>query len=109
MNCLEQEGLQSDQRYVESYVHSRCSRGFGPVKISLELKQRGISSDVISAYIDFNDSIWLEMACEEYTKKFGGVEISSAKERAKRMRFLQSRGFTGDIIQKALDSTVEHS
>jgi regulatory protein len=104
LEALAREGLQSDERYTESYVHMRRKRGYGPLKIKLELKQRGISSDLIAAYLKFNDEIWLETACQAYKKKFGSKLFDSANEQAKRMRFLQSRGFTGDIIQKTFDA-----
>ncbi len=99
---LAEEGLQSDERYTESYVHMRRNRGYGPLKIKLELQQRGVSSELVEAYVEFNDKIWLETARLAYEKKFAGKLLETAKERAKRMRFLQSRGFTGDIIQKTL-------
>lgn len=100
LDHLQGEGLQSDKRYTESYVHSRGRRGFGPLRIKLELQERGIASDLVDAYVDFNDQVWLDVACKEYEKKFGAQATESAKDRAKHMRFLQSRGFTGDIIQK---------
>lgn len=92
--------MQSDARYTESYVHSRGRRGFGPLRIKIELQERGVSPELVSSYVDFDDRVWLEVACKEYEKKFGTEATHSAKDRAKRMRFLQSRGFTGDIIQK---------
>jgi regulatory protein len=94
--------LQSDERYTESYVNMRRNRGYGPLKIKLELQQRGVSSQLIEAYVEFGDKVWLETARHAYEKKFGGKPLETPNERAKRMRFLQSRGFTGDIIQKTL-------
>ena len=35
---LKQENLQSDERFAESYTRSRSVKGFGPEKISYELK-----------------------------------------------------------------------
>lgn len=104
LEYLAKEGLQSDERYAESYVHMRRKRGFGPLKIKLELQQRGVSSELVETYVEFNDEIWLDTACQAYEKKFGVKLLDTANERAKRMRFLQSRGFTGDIIQKTFDS-----
>ncbi len=40
---LTEEGLQSDQRFAESFVQSRINQGKGPVRIRLDLGQRGIS------------------------------------------------------------------
>ena len=36
---LQQEGLLSDERYAESYIHMRMNKGYGPLKIELELKE----------------------------------------------------------------------
>lgn len=107
LDCLVSEGLQSDKRYVESYVHSRGRRGFGPLRIKLELQARGVTSDLVDMHVDFNDQTWFEVAHREYEKKFGAEATKSAKDRAKRMRFLQSRGFTGDIIRKTFAAFSE--
>jgi regulatory protein len=104
LDVLAQEGLQSDERFAESYVHMRRKRGYGPLKIKLELQQRGISSALIDIYVEFNDEVWFETACQVYEKKFGAKLLDSANERAKRMRFLQSRGFSGDIIQQTFET-----
>jgi len=104
LEYLIHEGLQSDERYAESYVQMRRRRGYGPLKIKQELQQRGVPLDLVDAYVDFYDEVWLETACQAYEKKYGGKVLDSPNERAKRMRFLQSRGFTGDIIQKTFDS-----
>lgn len=108
MQVLIQDGLQSDERYAESYVHMRRKRGYGPLKIKQELQQRGVSSELVEAFVEFNDKVWLDTACQAYEKKFGALSmdgaLNTANERAKRMRFLQSRGFTGDIIQKTFSS-----
>lgn len=63
-----------------------------------------MSSDLIDTHIDFHDEVWLDTARKEYAKKFGQQSMESIKDRAKRMRFLQSRGFTGDIIQKTFEA-----
>ena len=100
---LEREGLQSDARFTESYIHSRSKRGFGPLRIKYELQQRGISSDLVDTHVDFNDQVWLQNSYREYEKKFGVHSVKSTQDQAKCMRFLQSRGFTNDIIRKTID------
>ena len=103
LDRLEKEGLQSDARYTESYVHSRRRRGFGPLKIKLELQDRGVSVDLVDTFIDADHQVWLATARREYTKKFGNrAADESMQEKAKRVRFLQLRGFTGDIIRETL-------
>ncbi len=100
LDRLKGEGLQSDARYAQNYVYSRTRRGFGPLRIKLELQERGVSGELVAACVDLNDQAWLQVACREYEKKFG-VQVSVAvKDRVKRMRYLQTRGFTSDIIKK---------
>ena len=44
-----------------------------------------------------------QVAIREYKKKFGAQPTAmSIKQRAKRVRYLQSRGFTSDIIKVTL-------
>ncbi len=103
LDRLANEGLQSDARYTESYVHSRRQRGFGPLKIKLELQDRGVSVDLVDTFVDADHQVWLDTARREYTKKFGNrAADESMQEQARRVRFLQLRGFTGDIIRETL-------
>ena len=38
---LHEENLQSDERYAESYVRQRVDKGYGPIRIRQELRQKG--------------------------------------------------------------------
>ena len=40
---LQKEGLLSDQRYAESYINMRRGKGYGPLRIALELRERGVA------------------------------------------------------------------
>ena len=42
VHALHEEGLQSDRRFVESFVQSRINQGKGPVRIHADLGERGI-------------------------------------------------------------------
>ena len=39
---LTEDGLQSDQRFTDAFVQSRINQGKGPVRIRLDLGQRGV-------------------------------------------------------------------
>lgn len=54
--------LQSDDRFTESFVRSRINRGQGPVRIEMELKQRGISTDLAEQHLAAEESFWLAQA-----------------------------------------------
>lgn len=92
---------QSDDRYMEQAVRSMMSKGQGPVKIRQKLQQACQNLSLISRYLDMDTEIWLEIATEVVLKKYGDLSRpTNRNEQAKRMRFLQSRGFTPEVIWK---------
>lgn len=102
---LQQAGLQSDQRYAESFVNSRANRGYGSVRIGMELKERGVSSDIITASLQQADIDWFALATEVRCKRFGEQSPEDFKSRAKQQRFLQYRGFTHEQITESFNLT----
>lgn len=101
--ALTQENLQSDDRYTEAFVTMRRRQGKGPVRILQELKEKGISGDVINDHIDPADSCWFASAAAERQKRFGASKPGDMKEKARQMRFLQYRGFTQSQISAAIN------
>ena len=99
---LTEEGLQSDRRFAESFLQSRINQGKGPVRIRLDLGQRGIADAVIEAAIAEAGTDWYRLAREIRGKKFGSARPADFAEKAKQMRFLQYRGFEPDHIQVAV-------
>ena len=102
LQTLSREGLLSDERFTESFIHSRAERGSGPVKIRAELRQRGVADDLITAWLDERDHVWLERAEAVRRKKFGSALPVEYKEKARQMRFLQYRGFTPEQTRRVL-------
>lgn len=90
----------SDRRYAESYVADHRTRS-GPLKLSFELRQRGVAEDIIDAVLAETRDSELERAREIWRKKFG-TPPANAQEKAKQMRFLQGRGFSLDTLRQLL-------
>ena len=101
---LQASGLQDDFRFAEMLVRYRASRGQGPIKIRAELKSKGVAQVVVSDVLSRSSFDWSEVASSVITKKYGepGEMPLTPKERARRQRFLQSRGFPYEHIAAAL-------
>ncbi|MCW8917789.1 MAG: recombination regulator RecX [Gammaproteobacteria bacterium] len=102
------ERLQSDARFTEAYLRQRSEKGYGPQRIQAELRERGVEEALIGAQlrqaVEEGEIDWFERAAAAYAKKYGGRPIEDMKERAKRMRFLQYRGFSHEQVAAALKS-----
>lgn len=96
------DNLQSDQRFTENYIRSRVEHGFGPHRIAAELRERGVSTELIITCLKQEDQ-WDSQVIKARNKRFGQVIPSSLKERNQQIRFLQYRGFTQEQINHALN------
>ena len=67
---LVKEGLISDERYAESYFQSRKNRGFGPLRIKNELKQKGVNESLFNEIQEGTD--WSALAMNVLQKKVRG-------------------------------------
>ncbi|GAB6043151.1 regulatory protein RecX [Endothiovibrio diazotrophicus] len=103
VEALDEEGLVSDHRFTESFIHGRFSRGSGPAKIGAELARKGVGDEVVGELLDARDAQWNELAREVRRKRFGDPPPKEYRERARQMRFLQGRGFTAEQIRAALE------
>ncbi len=99
---LRTERLQSDERFAEAYLHSRAQRLYGPLRIKAELRERGISDAAIVALLRASEIDWQANLEKLIANKFGSNPSTNFKEKAKRMRFLQYRGFDTDVINDAI-------
>ncbi|MGQ4878463.1 regulatory protein RecX [Billgrantia sp. LNSP4103-1] len=107
--CLDElgaEGLQSDARFAESFLRSRVLRGQGPLKVRAELERRGVERALIAAVLaeaEREGGIdWFELAADALARRFSHSH-DSPRERARRERFLASRGFDFEQVRHALE------
>ena len=100
LDDLTARGWLSDERAATQLVHAKRSR-FGTQRITHELRQKGIAEELISAALPQLKESELEAARVVWQRKFGTLP-QDAKEKARQMRFLQSRGFAMDVIFQVL-------
>ena len=96
---LAEVGYLSDKRFAEIFVRGRFVRGIGPLRIQAELRDRGISDGLMADPLEEFCTRWIESARQQGAKRFGEMPPADFQSRAKQMRFLQQRGFTGEQIQ----------
>ena len=97
---LIEQGLQSNARFAESYARSRVHKGFGPLRIQAELQQRGAGDCHFEMAVDDIADSWENLLEQVYSKKYGIEESLDNKEKFKRSRFLQQRGFPNDMVHR---------
>lgn len=103
---LETNQLQSDARFAEAYVRSHASR-LGVARLRQTLSSKGIDSELINAQLT-SESLpdELERARALWVRKFA-VAPADHKEWGRQARFLQSRGFSVDVIRRLLKELPE--
>ena len=107
---LIEEGLLSDERFAASRVRQLAGRGYGPSRIRNDLRQQHVEhlisetmEEVFEARID-----WEAEAAAVYEKKYGVAPIvgdwdARQRERGRRLRFMQYRGFGAEVSQRLVN------
>jgi regulatory protein len=95
----------SEERYAESRANT-LSRKFGAARIAQELRSKGLDKELAGRAAEAARSTEVERARAVWLRKFRKAP-ESREERAKQMRFLQSRGFSFDAIRAVVRGTDE--
>ncbi|NQZ83081.1 MAG: regulatory protein RecX [Colwellia sp.] len=98
IDYLLEKNYLSHERFAESVFRNRVSRGYGWRYIKNELNQKGIDSIQISELNNNQEIDWYIQVELAYNKRFDSSADLDQKDKAKRVRFLQYRGFSTDEI-----------
>jgi regulatory protein len=90
-----------DERYTRQFVVIHAERGQGPLRIRRDLAQLGLPSKLIDTQLESHGE-WAALARKVLTRRFGGKPPRGWPDKARRMRFLQYRGFSTEDIRSAL-------
>ena len=99
--ALTGRGRLSDERYAEARSHV-LSRKYGAARIVNELKSKGIEGELLERMAAGAKESELERARAAWRRKFHSAP-ASREEKARQIRFLQSRGFSFETIRAVLD------
>jgi regulatory protein len=96
------DGSLNESRMAEIYVAERVRKGFGPLRIGRELRDKGLSNEAIETHLDPMSGDWPERLAEVHHRRFGPGAPSDLQELARRARFLEQRGFPSEAIRRFL-------
>lgn len=103
---LEQAGLLNDQRFASDAADSLTRSGrYGPARISARLHRHGVSPALVHQAMGEIEADWDEQCARlvQRTVDTRGPEVlTDIKGRARLIRFLAARGFSGDVIERSL-------
>ena len=99
---LEDQDLLSDERFAMSLIASRAETGYGPKRIDLELRNRGVSEELAREALAKAEVDWGQQVTDQAIRKFGSDPAQTFPEWARRARYLERRGFGQDAIRLAI-------
>ncbi len=102
---LVEKRLLSEARFAEERARM-LGRKYGALRVQQDLRARGVAEDLVERATAQTAGGELEQARAIVRRRFG-TPATTPRERARRIRFLQSRGFAYDTIRAALGSLAE--
>ena len=106
---LQAKDFISEARVVESVINRRQAK-LGASRIRQELFSKGIDKEAVVEAMAGLKATELNRAKELWQRKFGvrsnGQPFDRAAQ-AKQMRFLAARGFSGDVIRRAMAASED--
>ncbi|MDD2730090.1 recombination regulator RecX [Malikia sp.] len=105
LDTLASRGFISDERVADSVLHRRAAK-LGASRVKAELQAKGLDAEVVREAVEQLRGTEVERAREVWRRKFGQPP-ADASERARQMRFLAARGFSGETVRKAIQGADE--
>ena len=102
---LAAKGFIDEARVAESVLHRRAGR-LGGARVLQELRAKGLPDEVVADAAAQLRSTELARAQAVWRRKFGQPPADAA-ERARQLRFLAARGFSGDVARRALGGAAD--
>lgn len=89
-----------ESRYAELYACFRADKGYGPLRIARDLRERGIPDEVVAETLATLEDCWLDKLRNLHRKRFKAQQPAGAAERLQQTRVLRQHGFTLDQIKQ---------
>lgn len=108
IDFLTSYGFLDDEAYAKGFIRNRIeNKKHGERKVSYDLIKRGISKDISGPIIEGYQEAQYQGAAYLYEKRTKGKALTDYKEKMKVTRYLQSRGFSYEIIRDIIQEAEE--
>lgn len=97
---LEARGLLSAQRFADSMLHRKAAK-FGAARLQAELAQHQLPPDIAREATQALRETEFERAHALWERRYGEIP-ETPEDKARQMRFLAGRGFSGDVIRRVV-------
>ncbi len=99
---LQAEGWLDEDQFAEAFVRHRVQQGYGPLKVTAELRQRGLTPTQVTQAVASGD--WDAALRRALRRRVPGQTRAVLAQTA---RFLYQRGFAGAVVRAALSRWTE--
>ncbi|MGR5066550.1 regulatory protein RecX [Photobacterium sp. DNB22_13_2] len=106
--CCQDYNWLDDARFAERLLGNGIAKGWGLLRIRQEMEFKGIHEEIIRQLFEDDEFDWFEHARGVALRKFGDSPMDTDKEKARRLRFMQSRGFDLELVNYALGVDDEY-
>ncbi len=104
LDQLVEERLLDEARFAELYAGARADKGYGPLRVARELRERGVAEDVVAATLVALEGDWLPKLRELHRKRFKSHIPADVAGRLQQTRVFRQHGFTLDQIKHLYDT-----
>ncbi len=105
LSFLRTHSFVDDAAFTRWWIKSRLNKPFGLTRIRLELRQKGVSEDILREELalaaeDLDEAALISVVIKKRLGRYQGLEPLKRKKRL--FDFLARRGFSVEAIQKAI-------
>lgn len=109
VNILKRLDYLDDKEFARSWIKDRIVKGYGPYRIRKQLKEKGVSSDIIEEGLaeEYDSQLEYDLASDLAAKKKSRYQDQEYQERKYKLsKVLERKGFSFEIINAVVDDLL---
>jgi regulatory protein len=103
LDQLAEDGLLNESRYAELYACNRADKGYGPLRVARELRERGVPQELVDRALAELEDDWASKLQELHRKRFKSLIPVDVAGQMRQTRVLRQHGFTLEQIKQLFE------